>query len=779
MHELKAAPSTDRNRPSFRLWSVFAAALLAQRRAKPAAFHTLVCCLRWPAQLASSATHQSKRFIASALRWLLRKHDAMETSRMRQTLKIFVCLGLVLWGVAHPIAHAQAVSAIQLTPSTIAGGSGGTATAIVTLAAPAPAAGVVLHLNSSNPELAASVPLLTVPAGRIQASFVVATNALYRRYSGLGFSANISVSNPLTGGAVSAAINVTVQARPNVTVLKPDPNYSGPVCAGDPGLLYDCASGRDGQCTFRQECVNGCQTRLAQNAVWRDQCAVAGPYPIVTNPKRLVGGNAGLATLQLASGAPAGSFGLVASSSLVAAAQTRTQAAIAAGATSLAMPLKSAAVNRIQFAAMEGVITTPQAINGGGTFFAQRLGRAWVAVVPGVAPAPSLVRHQLENSSVLGGVPTFGATCINQLAPAPEVGSIALGVSSTNNAVARVLPAALIQGEDCLNFAVETFGVATNTSVSVRAVLGSQVLAAPLQVTATPRATQVNSFFLDPLFVAGGESTQATIVLDGLAPPSGFLISLSSDNTAALALPVSVTVPSGSDRVNLSIGTKPVAADSLVTISFTPAAAGLVAQLTVNAAAAAPALGSIGVNPATVVGGGTATGSVVLNGPAQVASVVALSSNNSAASVPPTVTVPVGASSAQFVVSTAGVAANTLVTLSGTLGSITQLSTLTVASGSSGSLGAPTLQGPANDARFNSGQTINFDWSDVTAAASYVIEIDDSSAFTAPLTLSRSVSVSQFSSNALPVARMYWRVRGVDSNGNSGPRSAVRQIRVQ
>jgi trimeric autotransporter adhesin len=704
----------------------------------------------------------------------------MKTSRTQHALQTFIYLGLMLWVLAHPPAHAQAVNAMQLTPSTLAGGSGGTATGIVTLAAPAPAGGVVLQLNSSNPELAATVPQITVAAGQTQASFVVATNALYRRYSGLGFSANISASNPLAAGTGSAAINVTAQARPNVTVLKPDPNYSGPVCAGDPGLLYDCASGRDGQCSFRQECVNGCQTRAAQNLTWRDQCAIAGPYPIVTNPKRIVGGSTGFATLQLASGAPAGSSGLVASSSLVAAAQTRTQVVIPTGAASLAMPLNSAAVNRIQFAAMEGVITTPQILSGGGVFYAQRLGRAWVAVTPGAAPAPSLVRHQLDNSSVLGGVPTFGTTCINQLAPAPEVGSIALSVSSSNNTVARVVPAVLTQGADCLSFAVETFGIAANTSVSVRAVLGSQVLVAPLLVTATPRATQVNSFFLDPFFVAGGESSLATIVLDGLAPPSGFLVSLSSDNTPALALPASVTVPAGSDRVNLSIGTRPVAADSLVTISFTPAAAGLVAQLTVNAAAAAPALTSISVSPATVVGGSTATGSVILSGAAQVASVVALSSNSSAASVPPSVTVPVGASSALFVVNTAGVAANTLATLSGALGSITRLGTLTVAPASGGGgLAAPALQSPANDARFDSGQNINFDWSDVAGATSYVIEIDDSNAFTAQLTLRQSLSASQLSTNTLPVAQMYWRVRALDGNGNPGAWSAVRQIRVR
>jgi trimeric autotransporter adhesin len=691
---------------------------------------------------------------------------------------IFLALSALV--VSVPVARAQAVSSLQLVPSTISGGTGGTATGIVTLAAPAPAGGIELQLDSSNPELAASALQLAVPAGQTNATFVVATNALYRRYSGQAFSANISAVNPAAGAAVSAAINVTVQARPTLTVLNPDTDRSGPVCAGDPGLLFNCPSGPFAQCTFQQECTNGCQTRLAQGLNFRDQCAAAGPYPIVTNTKRIVGGNVGLATLQLASGAPAGSFGLVASSSLVAAAQTRTAVTIPTGATSLAMPLNSAAVNRIQFAPMEGVVTTPQPQSGGSVFYAQRSGRAFVAVVPGVAPAPRIVSHRIDASTLRGGEVTFGTTCINQLAPAPDVGTIALSVSSSNSAVAQVPPASLIQGGECLSFSVITVGIAANTSVNINARLGAQLLTVPLLVTAAPSATQVNSFFLDPLSVAGGETSMATIVLNGLAPPSGFLVSLSSDNAAALVLPASVTIPAGTDRVNLLIGTNPVAADSLVTILFAPAAPGLVAQLTVRAAAAAPTLTGISVSPATVMGGSAATGRVSLSGPAQVASVVILSSSNSASSVPPSVTVPVGASSAQFVVNTAAVAANTVATLSATLGSVTRLGSFTVTpTAQGGGLAAPTLQSPANDTRFNAGQTVAFDWSDVAGAASYLIEIDNANTFADPLTLRQSLTASQYSTNTLPVARLYWRVRGVDANGNPGAWSAVRQLRVR
>jgi hypothetical protein len=56
---------------------------------------------------------------------------------------------------------------------------------------------------------------------------------------------------------------------------------------------------------------------------------------------------------------------------------------------------------------------------------------------------------------------------------------------------------------------------------------------------------------------------------------------------------------------------------------------------------------------------------------------------------------------------------------------------------------------PANDARFSPGQSITFDWSDVTGAASYTIQIDDTDTFSTPLTVNQTVGASQFSTSAV------------------------------
>ena len=94
-------------------------------------------------------------------------------------------------------------------------------------------------------------------------------------------------------------------------------------------------------------------------------------------------------------------------------------------------------------------------------------------------------------------------------------------------------------------------------------------------------------------------------------------------------------------------------------------------------------------------------------------------------------------------------------------------------------LSAPALASPAADSRFAPGTNITFDWSDVSGAASYTIQIDDSDTFTTPLILEQSVSVSQLSTSSLPTTTMWWRVRAVDANGTAGAWSSVRRFVVK
>jgi FG-GAP-like repeat len=90
---------------------------------------------------------------------------------------------------------------------------------------------------------------------------------------------------------------------------------------------------------------------------------------------------------------------------------------------------------------------------------------------------------------------------------------------------------------------------------------------------------------------------------------------------------------------------------------------------------------------------------------------------------------------------------------------------------------APTLLNPAQAA--TPAQPVAFDWTDVTAATSYRIQIDNSSTFTTPLVVNQVVTASQFTAPTLATQQHWWRVRGINSAGAEGPFSTVRRFTPQ
>jgi len=136
--------------------------------------------------------------------------------------------------------------------------------------------------------------------------------------------------------------------------------------------------------------------------------------------------------------------------------------------------------------------------------------------------------------------------------------------------------------------------------------------------------------------------------------------------------------------------------------------------------------------------------------------------------VPASVTVPAGAASATFTVATTAVTASTSATISAIFGGVTRTAVLTV---NPPAPAAPTLVSPAANA--TPAQPVVFDWSDVANAASYEIQIDDTSAIASPFVASATVTVSQASIGGLPAQPLWWRVRAFNSAGVAGPFSAT------
>jgi len=194
-------------------------------------------------------------------------------------------------------------------------------------------------------------------------------------------------------------------------------------------------------------------------------------------------------------------------------------------------------------------------------------------------------------------------------------------------------------------------------------------------------SVSLSSLVLNPTSVVGGNPSTGTVSLSGPAPAGGAQILLSSNNTNAARTPASVTVAAGATSATFTVSTGAVTATTTVTVSGAYGGVTRSASLTVQPAPPpAPTLTSLTLSPASVVGGTQASrATVTLSAPAPSGGVqVALSSSNGAASVPSTVFIPAGASSASFTVNTSVVFISTSSTISARYNGTTRSATLGV-----------------------------------------------------------------------------------------------------
>jgi hypothetical protein len=199
-----------------------------------------------------------------------------------------------------------------------------------------------------------------------------------------------------------------------------------------------------------------------------------------------------------------------------------------------------------------------------------------------------------------------------------------------------------------------------------------------------PPSATLSSLTLNPTSVNGGNPSTGKVTVSGPAPSGGTVVSLSSSNTSVATVPSAVTVAAGTNTATFQVTTVAVTNSTTVTVSAsqTGVSQQQTASLTVTPApASGPTLTSLTLNPSSVVGGSSSTGTVALSGPAPNSPpvVVTLSSSNSAAAtVPPNMTIPPGATSATFTVNTTTVATSTPVTISGSYAGVTQTNSITV-----------------------------------------------------------------------------------------------------
>jgi hypothetical protein len=155
---------------------------------------------------------------------------------------------------------------------------------------------------------------------------------------------------------------------------------------------------------------------------------------------------------------------------------------------------------------------------------------------------------------------------------------------------------------------------------------------------------------ISPGSVFGGESATGTVILSSPSGEAGAVVALATSNPGSAAVPVSVTVPAFAISATFAVTTTPVAAVTPVTLTASYLGVNIPASLTVNPAPVS--LTGLSANPTTIAMNGKSTGAVTLSAPAPSGGVpVTLASSNSqVATVPATVTIPGGATSATFTI---------------------------------------------------------------------------------------------------------------------------------
>lgn len=253
----------------------------------------------------------------------------------------------------------------------------------------------------------------------------------------------------------------------------------------------------------------------------------------------------------------------------------------------------------------------------------------------------------LGQAGVVSGSPVLGTVVISD--PAPDSGLV-VPLKSDNPAAASVPDSVTIPaGQKTVAFVINTTTLIADTTVNISATLQGFTQSSPLKVA----SSLLSTLTLNPSKLNGGATSTGTITLSGTAPAGGFTVALSSSNSALAAVPANVVVPAGASSANFNIATSPVGTNTFVTISGALGGANRSAVLNLLSGT----LASISLTSTTAIGGVSVTGTVALTEAAPAGgALIGLTSNIAAATVPASVTVPAGATTATFTILTSPVA---------------------------------------------------------------------------------------------------------------------------
>jgi len=179
-------------------------------------------------------------------------------------------------------------------------------------------------------------------------------------------------------------------------------------------------------------------------------------------------------------------------------------------------------------------------------------------------------------------------------------------------------------------------------------------------------SAEVSSFTCDQASMSGAGSDSCTIAVSLAAPSAGLQVNLSS-NSSAIKVPASVKVPAGSSSVKFAAIISKVSSDETGVITATQGSIAKSFSISLSpgaAVAGASQLKSLSCASTSFTGAGKTACTVALTARSSKALGLAVASTSSAVTVPGTVTIPAGSSTASFTANVAPVATAQTATIS-------------------------------------------------------------------------------------------------------------------
>ena len=283
----------------------------------------------------------------------------------------------------------------------------------------------------------------------------------------------------------------------------------------------------------------------------------------------------------------------------------------------------------------------------------------------------------------------YPAGDVSALSATSGASLVAAGKTLTCNSVAGSMTC-LATGMNATN--IGSGAIATVTVTLAASTSGSTIpvsVTQPLAVTAAGNAMMttgtggvisvvsgavISSLLCAPSNLSSGASSTCTVTLSTAAPSGGATVML-SDNSSVLSGPASVIVAAGSTTATFSVTAGNFSSDQTATVTATLNGVSKTASI---ALVASMTLTSLACSPASLSSSASSTCTVTLSKAPTAATAVSLSDNNGALTVPSSVNVSTGSTTATFSATAGTITSNQSATITASLNGTSASTTISL-----------------------------------------------------------------------------------------------------